>query len=423
MIENTSSMDRTVAAPRGLTKPRAIALAIVVAALIVIGFAFPSVRRWSNADRSIDATTLSIGSVTRGDLRRDVSVQGRVVAALHPTLVAQAQGRVSLRAKAGEVVKKGDVLALVESPEVRSALEQAKTLLLSMQSDAQRERIVGNQSDARLRQQAELAKTRLEAAKRSLTRASTLHREGLLNKGDFERAQDDVHVAELELAQATREVSLSHESADFDVRAKTLQAERQQSVTAELQKKFDDLTIRAPFDGMVASLSVNDADSVTANAPVVSVVNLESLELELTIPEEYASDTRIGTPVSISYGASEQPGHITAVSPEVVGNQVSARAVPDGGWPPGMKQNQRVTTRLVFESKHNVLKVARGAFVESGGGRTAYVVDGNTATKRTIAVGAVSASEVEIVSGLSEGERIILSDTSSFGGVRSLILQ
>jgi HlyD family secretion protein len=421
MIENASSMDRTVARPRGLTRPRAIALGIVVVALIAIGVAFPSMRRWSNADRSVDASTLSIGNVTRGDLRRDVSVQGRVVAALHPTLVAPAQGRVSLRAKAGEVVKKGDVLAVIESPEVRSALEQAKTLLLSMQSDAQRERIVGNQSDARLRQQAELARTRLGAANRSLTRASTLHREGLMNKGDFERAQDDVHVAELEVAQATREVSLSHESADFDVRAKTLQAERQRSVTEELQKKFDDLTIRAPFDGMVASLSVNDADSVNAYAPVVSVVNLESLELELTIPEEYASDTRIGTPVSISYGANEQAGHITAVSPEVVGNQVTARAVPDGGWPPGMKQNQRVTTRLVFESKHNVLKVARGAFVESGGGRTAYVVDGNTATRRTIALGAVSASEVEIISGLREGERVVLSDTSSFDGARSII--
>ena len=422
MIENASSMDRTVAPARGLTKPRAIALAIVIVALVTLAIAFPSMRRWSNAERSIDASTLSTAEVVRGDLRRDVSVQGRVVAALHPTLVAPAQGRVSLRAKAGEVVKKGDVLAIIESPEVRSSLEQAKTQLLSMQSDAQRERIVGSQSDARLRQQAELARTRLEAAKRALTRASTLHKEGLLNRGDFEKAQDDVHVAELELAQATREVALSHESADFDVRAKSLQAARQQSVTAELQKKFDDLTIRAPFDGMVASLAVNDADSVTMNAPVLSVVNLESLELELTIPEEYAAETRIGTPVSISYGANEQPGHITAVSPEVIGNQVTARAVPDGGWPPGMKQNQRVTTRLVFESKHNVLKVARGAFVESGGGRSAYVVDGNIANRRAITLGSMSVSEVEILSGVREGEKVILSDTTPFEGARSIIL-
>jgi HlyD family secretion protein len=422
MIENTTSMDRVVAPSRGLTKPRAIALGIVVLLLAGGAVLFPSLRRWSKADRSVDASALSIGVVTRGDLRRDVSVQGRVVASLHPTLVSPAQGRVSLRTAAGAVVRKGDILAVIDSPEVRSALDQAKTQLLSMQSDAQREQIVGRQADARLRQQADIARTRLEAANRALVRVTTLHHEGLMNKGDFEKAQDDVHVAELELAQATREVGLSHESADFDVRAKTLQAERQQSVAAELQKRFDDLTIRAPFDGMVASLAVNDSDSVGANAPVVSVVNLSSLELELTIPEEYASDVKVGTPVSIAYGASEQPGHITAISPEVVGNQVTARAVPDHGWPEGMKQNQRLTTRLVFESKHNVLKLPRGAFVDSGGGRAAYVVDGTVATRHEITLGSSSASEVEIVSGLREGDRVVLSDTTPFDNARSLIL-
>jgi HlyD family secretion protein len=174
---------------------------------------------------------------------------------------------------------------------------------------------------------------------------------------------------------------------------------------------------------MVANVSSADGDAVAPNQGIVSIVNLSSLELELTIPEEYAGEVRIGTPISISSGAGEYPGRMTAVSPEVVGNQVIGRAVPDSGWPPGLKQNQAVTSRLVFESKHNVLKVPRGAFVESGGGRSAYVVEGTTATRRDIAIGVASATEVEIVSGLHEGERIILSDTSSLQGARSVILR
>lgn len=422
MIQNASSMDRPVATPGRFTRPRLIALAALAGAVILAAIAFPSVRRWSRADRAIDATTLAVGSVSRGDLRRDVSVQGRVVAALHPTLVAQAAGSVTLRTKAGDVVKAGDVLAVIDSPEVRGALEQAKAQLLTLQSEVERQKIVSRQADARLRQQAELARTRLEAARRALKRAETLHREGLLNGGDYEKAQDDVHIAEGELAQASREIALSRESGDFDVRARVLQAGRQQSATVELQKRSESLTIRAPFDGMIASLGVNDRDSVTTNQPILNIVNLSSLELELTIPEEYASDTVIGTPVTITYGANEQPGHITGISPEVVGNQVTARAVPDKGWPAGMKQNQRLTTRLVFESKHNVLKVPRGAWLESGGGRSAYAVDGKTAERRTVVVGAASVSEVEIVSGLREGERIVVSDTSSFGNARSVIL-
>jgi HlyD family secretion protein len=423
MIENASSMDRPVAGPGRLTRARLIALAALALLLLLGAIAFPAVRRWSRADRAVDATTIAIGTVTRGDLRRDVSVQGRVVAALHPTLVAPAAGFVSLKTNAGAVVKKGDVLAVVDSPELRSALQQANALLLSAQADAERQKIVSRQADTRVAQQADLARTKLDAAKRALVRAETLHKEGLLNRGDFEKAQDDVHVAELELEQAVREVSLSQETGGFDVRTRALQASRQEAATAELQKKFEDLTIRAPFDGMIASLNVNDRDSVTANQAILNIVNLSSLELELTIPEEYASDSKIGTPVTIAFGVEEKPGHITAISPEVVGNQVTARAVPDGGWPAGMKQSQRLTTRLVFESKHDVLKAPRGAWLESGGGRSAWVVDGKSANKRDIVTGAASVSEVEIISGLHEGERIVTSDTSSFGGARSLILQ
>ena len=423
MIQNASSMDRPVATPGRLTRGRILGLIAIGLFLIAGAISFPAIRRWSRADRAVDATTLSIGTVTRGDLRRDVSVQGRVVAALHPTLIAPAAGSVSLRTNAGAVVKKGDVLAVVDSPELRSALQQANAQLLSAQADAERQKIVSRQADTRVAQQADLARTKLDAAKRALVRADTLHKEGLLNHGDFEKAQDDVHVAELELEQAVREVSLSKETGGFDVRTRALQASRQEAATAELQKKFEDLTIRAPFDGMIASLNVNDRDAVTANQAILNIVNLSSLELELTIPEEYASDTSIGTPVTIAFGAEEKPGHITAISPEVVGNQVTARAVPDGGWPAGMKQSQRLTTRLVFESKHDVVKVPRGAWLESGGGRSVWVVDGKTATKRDVAVGAASVSEVEIVSGLQVGERIVTSDTSSFGNAKSVILQ
>ena len=423
MIENTSSMDRVVAPGSGFTRARVIAAGVILAVLIALAVAFPSIRRWSRGDRAVDASTLAFGVVTRGDLVRDISVQGRVVAALHPTLISPAQGVVTLRTKAGSVVRKEDVLAIVDSPELRSALEQSKAQLLSFRTDFDRGRIAGSQSDARLRQAVSLAQVRLEAAKRGLHRAELLRHDGLLNGPDYERAQDDVHVAELELAQAQREIGLNRETVDFDVRSRKLQVDRQQTATDEMQKRFEDLTIRAPFDGMVAAITVNEHDPVAANQAILTVINLSSLELEISVPEEYAADVRIGTALMIGYGNGEHAAHITAVSPEIVGNQITARAVPDQQWPEGLRQNQRVSARLVFESKKNVLKLPRGAFVEASGGRSAYVVDGGMATRRAITLGSVGASEVEIVSGLREGDRVILSDTSPFGNVNALILR
>jgi HlyD family secretion protein len=423
MIENTSSMDRVVAPGSGFTRARMIAAGVILAVLIGIAFAFPAIRRWSRADRAVDASTLSFGVVSRGDLVRDVSVQGRVVAALHPTLISPAQGVVTLRTKAGSVVRKGDILAVVDSPELRSSLEQSKAQLLSFRTDFERGKIAGSQSEARLRQAVSIAGVRLDAAKRGLHRADLLKNAGILSGPDYERAQDDVHVAELELAQAQREIGLNHETVDFDVRSRKLQVDRQQTATDEMQKRFDDLAIRAPFDGMVAAITVNEHDPVAANQAILTVVNLTSLELEITIPEEYAGDVKIGTALMIGYGNGDHAAHIISVSPEIVGNQITARAVPDTQWPAGLRQNQRVSARLVFESKKNVLKLPRGAFVEASGGRSAYVVDGSMATRRAITLGSIGASEVEILTGLREGDRVILSDTSPFGNANTLILR
>lgn len=414
-------MDRQVVATR---TPRTMILIAIagVALLILIAIFFPAARRWMRAEKAVDATTLRFGTVQRGDLLRDVSVQGRVVASLHPTLFSSGQGIVSLRTRAGSQVRRGDVLATIDSKELQSALEQARAQLLSTRSELERQKIVARQSQLRARQNVDLLTLRLEAAKRSLTRNETTFREGLSNKSDYESAQDGVRIAQMELEQAKKELDLSRETLSFEIQTREQQVVSQQSVTSDLVKRVDELTIRAPFDGMVASVAVQDRDAVAPNQAVLMIVNLSSLELEIALPEEYAGETAIGTPATISFGTREYQGRVTAVSPEVVANQVAA-TVAFTEQPAGLKQNQRLTTRLVFETKQNVLKVARGAFVDATGGRSAYVVDGKMATRRAITLGSTSASEVEVLTGLQVGETIVVSDTSAFGDAVTVLLR
>lgn len=421
MIENASSMDRPAMAQRNPRLIAAVAAAIVL--LLVLAFSFPTLRRWIRADRSVDATTLRFGTVTRGDLLRDISVQGRVVASLSPTLFSPGPGIVSLRTRAGSQVKKGDVLAVVDSKELHAALDQANSQLLTSRAELDRQKIVARQAQLRAQQQVELLTLRLAAAKRQLERVERTFKEGLSNRTDYETAQDNVRIAAMELDQATRELGLSRESLGFELATREQQVRRQESITGELQKRNEDLTIRAPFDGMVAAVAVQDRDAVAPNQALLTVVNLSSLEIQIGMPEEYANDTAVGTPATISFLGREYPGRVTTISPEVVNSEVVATVNFDGEQPQGLKQNQRLTVRLTFESKRNVLKVTRGGFLEAEGGRAAYVVDGKMATRRDIVTGSTSVNEVEIVKGLEEGERVVLSDTTPFEKSRHVMLR
>lgn len=423
MIPGTSAMDKPVARSTRLSRVQLILLAL--AGLLVVGLAvsLPAVLRWSRADRAVDASRLNFGTVRRGDLDRDVSGQGRIVAALHPTLFSPVAGIVTLAVKAGTEVKKGQVLARVESPELMSRRVQERSTLQGLQSDLGRQEIATRQASRRAQQQEDVLAMRLAASERAMTRAEELSQQGLINRVDFERAKDDLSLARLELESARQAAQFERESLTFEVENRRLQVARQQSVVTETERQVRMLEIAAPFDGMVASLSVQDRDAVAASAPVMTVVNLSAFEVEFDVAENYASDLVPGTPAEVMYEGKPYAAKVTAVSPEIRDSQVRGTVAFAGEEPPGLRQSQRVGVRLLLERKRNVLKAPRGPFVESGGGRTAYVVDDGIATKREIAVGAMSVSEVEIVSGLAEGDQLVVSDTSLFEGARTVLVR
>jgi HlyD family secretion protein len=300
---------------------------------------------------------------------------------------------------------------------------QERSTLLGLQSELGRQEIAARQSALRAKQAVEVQTMRQAAAQRAMTRAEELFAQGLLNKVDFERTKDELEIAGLELAQARQTLQLDGETLEYDVSNRRQQVARQRSVVDEVERQVQGLEVVAPFDGMVATVNVQDRDAVPANAPILTVVNLSAFEVEFDVAENYASDLVPGTGAEILYEGRTYPGKVTAVSPEIRDSQVKGTLVFDGETPPGLRQSQRVSVRLLLERKSAVLKLPRGPFVESSGGRHAYVVEDGVATRREIEVGAVSVSEVEVVRGLKAGDQVVISDTSVFEGARTVLIR
>lgn len=416
-------MDRAVAQPSAWGA-RNIALGFL--ALAVLGglvLGWPLYQRWTSVDRAVDASRLQVAPVRRGELVRDAAADGRIVAANAPTLFSTSSGIVQLHARAGDPVRRGQVLATIESPELLSGLAQERAMQQSLDAALGRARIGARQTTVRNQRAIELAEVRLLAAERNLERARQTFEQGLLNKVDYESAADAVAIAKLELAQARESLTLERETADFEIRTQEAAVARQQSVTAEVVRQVQRLELVAPFDGLVGAVSLRDRDAVAANQAVLTVVNLDAYEIAFSLPENYVSDAGIGTPVRIVYEGREFNGRVTAVSPSVTDSQVQGRAVFEGEPPASLRENQRVSLRLLFESRPDVLILPRAAWVESGGGRIVFVVTDGVATRREIAIGARSLSHVEVVSGLREGDEVIISDTSDFAGAERLLLR
>ena len=133
------------------------------------------------------------------------------------------------------------------------------------------------------------------------------------------------------------------------------------------------------------------------------------------MPDSFARDLALGMTAEIRAGTATFAGRVRSVSPEVVDGNVATRLEFGDQRPAGLRQNQRLTARILIEERPNVLKVERGPFVETGGGNVAYVVEDGIAERRPIRTGAVSLDAVEILSGAKDGDQIVVTGADAFG--------
>lgn len=397
--------------------------AAVVLLLALAWITVPIVNRWASATVTVPRERLRIATVERGDLVRDVSVQGRVVAAISPTLYATAAGSITLHVDAGANVKKGQVLAIVDSPFLSNELQQAEATLQQVSVELERQRIESRQQALEKRKQADLAEVTLIAARREKRRADEANAVKVISVIDYEKAQDDLRNADVAYEHAIADADLFDERLTFELRASELSLERQRLRVANLQRQIDDLSIQSPVNGIVGDLLVQQKSAVSRDTPVMAVVDLSNFEIDAQVPESYADDLALGMPAEINVGGRVFDGQLVAVSPEIVANQVTSRVRFVGGMPTNLRQNQRLTTRILLEERPAVLKLQRGQFLDSGGGRVAYVLtDDGLAVRRSIDIGARSLAAVEVVSGLNEGDRVVISSIDQFRGADTVMI-
>lgn len=418
-ISDTSGQDVVITPGSKKSKywKAGILIAITVAC-VAIGK--PAFDNWSRSEMTVSGERLRYAVVRAADFVRDLSVQGKVVAAVRPTIYSPAEGVVTFKAEPGEEVKKGQLIAEVESPELESLLMQETSTLDRLKIENERQQIQAKKKMLQDRKNVDLAQVVLIAAQRELRRSEDAFAFKSISQMDLEKAKDDLQSAELVFKHAQEDAALNHEDLAFEVRTMQAQVNRQELLVSNLQRQVDDLKIYSPVSGIVGNHEVEQKDQVDKNQSLMTVVDLSEFQIEIDIPESYADDLAIGMHVEIEFNSDIYDGQLTTISPEIVDNQVKGRVQFKVSLPSGLRQNQRLTTRVVLENKQDVLVVNRGQFLDSSNGRFAYVIEDNFAYRRPIVVGARGASEVEILQGLNPGEKIVISSTDMFNGANNI---
>jgi len=421
MLRDTSAQDRVIEPKNILWRHRkwviaGLAIAGALIALIVV------LVRYSGAGVSVDRSRVSIATVERGNFVRDIAADGQVVAAVSPTLYANALGTVNLKVHAGDAVTQGQVLAVLDSPDLTAKKSQEEATLASLRLDWQRATLDAEHKLAQLRDAYNQAEVDQKTAQRERDRSRKAFELGSYSELQALRAEDALEKAQFAFQQAKSLYEDQPKQNRFDIDSKKALLDRQQYLVDDLKRQVDGLNVRSPVDGQVGQVQVADRASVAKDAPLLTVVDLSALEVEIKVTESLARDLRPGMSADLEGGGHHWQGVVSGVSPEVVAGQVTARLRFGTEKPAGLRQSQRLSVRIFLDRRDNVLMVDRGSFVDQEGGGFAYVVHGNIAQRTAVSLGAASIAKVEILEGLSAGDQIVISGTDAFNGAQRVIL-
>jgi HlyD family secretion protein len=421
MLRDTSAQDRVIEPKNPLQRHRKLIL-IALAGIAALGMLILILVRYSGAGASVDRARVSIATVERGNFVRDIAADGQVVAAVSPTLYANALGTVTLKVHAGDTVAKGQVLAVVDSPDLTAKLSQEEATLASLRLDWQRSTLNAEHTLAQMRDAYDQAEVDQKTAQRERDRSRKAYEQGSYSELQALRTEDALEKAQFAFQQAKSTYDSQPKQNRFDIDSKKALLDRQQFMVDDLKRQVAGLNVSSPVDGQVGQVQVADRASVAKDAPLLTVVDLSALEVEIKVTESLARDLRPGMTADLEGGGHHWQGVVSGVSPEVVAGQVTARLRFGAEKPAGLRQSQRLSVRIFIDRRDNVLMVDRGSFVDQEGGGFAYIVHGNIAERHPVQLGAASIAKVEILEGLSAGDQIVISGTDAFNGAQRVIL-
>jgi HlyD family secretion protein len=419
-MRGTQAQDRAVADARPhqtLLKRYGLPVGIGLAVLLL---AIWSARAWLSSEKVIPRERVRTAVVERGPFVRDVAATGLVVAAVSPTLFAEAPGTIIYKVRAGDVVREGDVLGVVQSAALTNEYDRERAGLAGADAALNQKTIEVRRTILKSGQDSDLAKVAITAAEREYKRAQDAWDIHVIPERDYQRAHDDLETAKLNYEHAVETASLEKDSLQLELRSQRSLRDAQALLVARLRERVDALTLKSPVAGIIATLAQQERAQVAENAPLVTVVDLTALEIEFQVAESYANEIRPGMNAEVTLDGRKLIGTVAGISPDVRNAQVTGR-VRFAEQPKGLRQNQRASVRIVLDERGDVLKVARSPFNDSDT-RFIYVVRDGDAVRIPVEFGAAAVGEIEIRNGLNVGDVVVLSDMRDYKDAPTVLI-
>lgn len=390
-----------------------------VAGLVVIALVSVFLARLQPAAPTVERATVWVDSVKRGPMVRQVRGLGTLVPVdeARRWVPASTQGRVErIVLRPGVQVTPDTVVLELSDPNVQQALNDAEQQLRAAEADYNSLKARLDAETLNQRAQAAIVRADHDIAQNDRKMNEALAKEGLVSNQILSQAvtraeslitRNRIESERLKVQEASALAQLQSAQALIDQRRSNYNLRRSQ---------VDQLRVRAGMTGVLEQVPVEVGQQVQPGTNLVRVADPTRLKAELRIAETQARDLTIGQIASVDTRTGIIPGKVIRIDPSAVNGTVTVDVALEGELPRGSRPDLSVDGTIELERLENVLFVGRPAFGQEQSTVGLFRLDPTTgeATRAQVQLGRSSVNTIEVLSGLNEGDQVVLSDMSAW---------
>ena len=412
--------------PKSKIKKKIRNAAMIVVGVAALGGITYGLTKLKPAAPSLDPSTAVIETVKRGEMVRDVRGNGTLVPEVTRWVPAPADGRIErILLKAGVEVDSSTVIAELSNPQlqqqatdtdlqVKAAEADQETLKVRLESEAMTQK----SAIATINSQYSQAKIQLDADE-------ILYRQQLVAELTVKISRVAVQDLANRLKVEQERLAVMSRSTSAQLNAATSRLQQLRALATLRRQDVENLKVRAGTAGVLQQVLVTEGQQVTPGTNIARVADPNSLKAVLRVPETQIGGLRIGQKVIVDTRNGLIDGQVTRIDPAAREGTFEIDASLTGPLPPSARPDLSVDGTIELERLQDVLKVGRPAFGQAQQTIGMFVLtpDGSEAERRQVKLGRNSVSMIEILDGLKEGDRVIISDTSALDSYNRIRLR
>lgn len=407
------SMDRIIAR-RSPWPRRALYAVPVLAAVAALAF---SLRGSGQRSISVGADLITTGAVSRGQFDDFVQLRGRVTP-LTTIFVESAQGGQveAIHIEDGATVEKGQLLVDLSNTALQLDLISREAQITEQLNNLRGLELAHEQS--RLTSRRELVETQyqIDRLTRQTARVGALVAEGGAPRAELEDGTDELDYYKKRLVVLRESQAASDRLQKAQVVQLRIASQQLEKNLEVARRNLDTLHVRAPASGKLSAFTLEVGQSLKPGDRIAQLDDPSRWKLVAELDEFYLNRVELDQRAEYPVGDRVYQLRVRKIRPQVQDGHFELELEFLGEQPPELRRGQTAQSRLVLGQPTEALLVPNGAFYNDTGGAYVFVVtsDGKRAVRRKVRLGRRNPQTIEVLDGLSAGERIVTSPYTNY---------